>query len=81
MSAPQTDPERQVRRHLGPLVGMFVAVCVVGGLFLGWLLGEFDSGEDSVAEPTDPASGVSTEPAVPADQSQNPVVAPTEPPP
>lgn len=37
MSAPQTNIEKQQRRHRGPLVGMVVAVIAVGIGFVWWL--------------------------------------------
>jgi NhaP-type Na+/H+ or K+/H+ antiporter len=37
MSAPNTNLEKQKRRHRGPLIGMALALVFVGALFLGYL--------------------------------------------
>jgi len=37
MSAPQTNIEKQKRRHRGPLVGMIVVVIAVGLGYLWWV--------------------------------------------
>lgn len=37
MSAPQTNIEKQQRRHRGPLIGMVVVVIAVGIGFIWWL--------------------------------------------
>ncbi|MFD1881165.1 hypothetical protein [Paracoccus pacificus] len=42
MSAPQTDPEKQVRNHLVPIVGIIVIVVVVLLGFLWWIGDETD---------------------------------------
>lgn len=53
MSAPQTNIEKQKRRHRGPLVGMIVVVIAVGLGYLWWVGYE-------VAE-SDPAQGTQTQ--------------------
>ena len=45
MSAPQTNIDKQKRRHRGPLVGMAVVVTFVG-LLLFWWLGQEASQND-----------------------------------
>ncbi|MDO9581825.1 MAG: hypothetical protein Q7J24_01745 [Desulfomicrobium sp.] len=37
MSAPQTNLEKQKRRHRGPLIGMIVVVLAVGLYYLWWV--------------------------------------------
>ncbi|MFN4153178.1 MAG: hypothetical protein ACK4HF_00860 [Paracoccaceae bacterium] len=53
MSAPQTNIEKQKRRHRGPLVGMVVVVCAVIIGFVWWLGYE--------AAESDPAQGSQTQ--------------------
>ncbi|MDR7125053.1 hypothetical protein [Pseudotabrizicola sp. 4114] len=53
MSAPQTNIEKQKRRHRGPLIGMIVVVLAVGLGYLWWVGYE-------VAE-SDPAQGSQTQ--------------------
>lgn len=43
MSAPNTNIERQRRRHRGPLIGMTLAVIFVLALFAMWLTGQIGS--------------------------------------
>lgn len=38
MSAPQTNIERQKRRHKGPLIGMIAAVVLALGLFFAFTI-------------------------------------------
>ena len=72
MSSPEPNIEVQTRRHIGPLVGMAVAVLFAGLLFLGWMLYEVDvpdeplPDEQDVAPVTEPASPQTT-PAAPQD--------------
>ncbi|MFN3845595.1 MAG: hypothetical protein ACK4RZ_07210 [Paracoccaceae bacterium] len=59
MSAPQTNIEKQQRRHRGPLIGMAVLVVVVL-LGLVWWLGQEAAGSDQpqgAGVPTDGRSG------------------------
>lgn len=63
MSAPDTNIEKQKRRHRGPLIGMAVVVIFALGLILFWLMDEVDNGADP--EAADPA-GVVIDPAVTA---------------
>ncbi|MCA0850997.1 hypothetical protein [Salipiger thiooxidans] len=37
MSAPDTNHEKQQRRHRGPLLGIWGGLALVAVLFLGWL--------------------------------------------
>lgn len=53
MSAPQTNIEKQKRRHRGPLVGMIIVVLAVGLGYLWWVSYE-------VAE-SDPPQGSQTQ--------------------
>jgi hypothetical protein len=77
MSAPNTDPDLQVRRHRGPLIGMAVVIIVIAGLFIGWLAYETNlsttDGESDLPMPMEQddaavpdANGPSTEPGVDA---------------
>jgi hypothetical protein len=70
MSAPEPNIEVQTRRHIGPLVGMAVAVLFAGLLFLGWMLYEVDVPEEPLTDGSDIApvtepSGQTTPPAAP----------------
>ena len=47
MSAPQTDLERQKRRHRGPLIGIIAALIVAGLLFVVFF-GDMISPQDSL---------------------------------
>lgn len=47
MSAPQTDIERQKRRHRGPLIGI-IAALIVAGLLLLVFLGDVTAPDDSL---------------------------------
>lgn len=38
MSAPDTNLERQKKRHRAPLVGIWASLALVAVLFIGWLL-------------------------------------------
>ncbi|MEJ6396716.1 hypothetical protein [Yoonia sp. 208BN28-4] len=37
MSAPQTDVEKQAKRHKGPLAGIMIGLIVAGLLFVGYI--------------------------------------------
>lgn len=52
MSAPQTDMEKQTRRHRGPLIGMALAVIFGTFLIVYWLFEE-------AAQTEQPAGNVS----------------------
>lgn len=43
MSAPQTDPEKQFRRHPVPLIGMGLLCALVAIGFIWWLFYETDA--------------------------------------
>ena len=59
MSAPQTNIEKQKRRHRGPLIGMALAVVFGVGLIVYWMLDEAAEGQSPLdAEPvTVPQTG------------------------
>lgn len=59
MSAPDTNLEKQKRRHIGPLLGMGLAVLFVIGLFLGYLflLADESSQPDTPAPEVPAATG------------------------
>ncbi|WP_374391516.1 hypothetical protein [Tabrizicola sp.] len=40
MSAPQTDPERQLKRHRVPIIGMALVVLFALGVIIYWLFEE-----------------------------------------
>ncbi|MDO5705279.1 MAG: hypothetical protein Q4G49_09450 [Paracoccus sp. (in: a-proteobacteria)] len=71
MSAPHTDPERQVRRHRGPVVGMILIIILTAVAFVWWLRDETDNpempGTDPVGTVTTPGPGsdVAVPPAAP----------------
>jgi hypothetical protein len=52
MSAPQTNIEKQRRRHIGPLIGITVVLIFVGAILMYWLTYEAAEG----ASPTDPTA-------------------------
>jgi len=67
MSAPQTNLEKQKRRHRGPLIGITFGLLVGAGLAVFWA----SSGSDTVS----PAPGADTsgsETAAPLADSQSP---------
>lgn len=71
MSAPQTNIEKQRRRHRGPLIGMALVV-VFGVLLITWWLFEEASQAASPSEGT-AAPAISTEvPASTGDQPASP---------
>ena len=76
MSAPQINPDRQRRRHRGPLIGIVVALIFAGLLFVIFL-GDATAPEDSLlgegATTTVPATET---PAVPATEPPVPAPAP-----
>ncbi|MBA4491682.1 hypothetical protein [Paracoccus sp. S1E-3] len=45
MSAPQTDPEKQARNHIVPILGMIIVVVLVVLGFLWWVGDETDDPE------------------------------------
>ncbi len=56
MSAPDTNIEKQTRRHKGPLVGIIGAVVVAGLLFIAFLTWIADGPGEAV-----PAADVTTD--------------------
>ena len=73
MSAPQTNLDKQGRRHRGPLVGMAIVVVFAVGLMFIWLMDESSGGQtpdDTAATPEAAATPVVSNPpseTVPAD--------------
>ena len=61
MSAPNTNIERQRRRHRGPLLGITLAVVFVLALFALWLTGQIGSTTAPAAVPA-PAAPVESAP-------------------
>ncbi len=57
MSAPDTNLEKQKRRHWGPLLGIALAIVLAGGLAFVFLAG---GGDDVTGVPVD-AGGALTE--------------------
>lgn len=74
MSAPQTNPERQRRRHRGPLIGIVVALIFAGLLFVIFL-GDATAPEDSLLGDGPTTTVPATETPVPA-PDPTPVPAP-----
>lgn len=70
MSAPQTDPERQVRQHRVPIYGTVILVILVLAGFLWWVSDETDHpempGETNIEEGAGNLSGqdMTTAPAI-----------------
>jgi hypothetical protein len=65
MSAPQTNIERQKRRHRGPIVGIVFSVLAVAILFFVYL-GDEVTPEDSLLNETDaPVVSTPTTPVTP----------------
>lgn len=75
MSAPQTDPEKQVRQHRTPIYGVVVLVILVLAGFFWWVAYETDDPEmpgqstfeDNGGELLGPAGDTPAEPAPPAE--------------
>ena len=78
MSAPKTNIEKQKRRHIGPLVGIALALLVAGAL-LFWLLGNvLVDTETSTEVPIAPADVPET--AIdPVSPDESPAVEPLQP--
>ncbi|MGP9790130.1 hypothetical protein [Roseinatronobacter sp. NSM] len=68
MSAPDTNPKKQARRHRGPLVGMAIGV-ILAVAFLGWLLVRTLVVEPDPADPPAqaPAGQTQSETGLPAE--------------
>jgi NADH:ubiquinone oxidoreductase subunit 6 (subunit J) len=56
MSAPQTNLEKQERRHWGPLTGMAIGLAFVAALFIGYLVWTTANGD--VPREATPEGGV-----------------------
>lgn len=91
MSAPQTNIEKQQRRHRGPLVGMIAVVIAVGIGFVWWLgyeaaesdppssaAGQID-GRTGESVPASSEGTAGTAPAAPAPDTTPPVQQSTQP--
>lgn len=62
MSAPDTNLDRQAKRHKGPLWGILTAVAVAGLLLLGYLLWIAEEGDAPYEDQgTAPASAPASE--------------------
>lgn len=75
MSAPQTDPAKQRRRHRGPLIGITLVLIFVALIFLWWVLGDVaqSGGQDNsnVDEPgSAPLEEITPTTDAPADADQ-----------
>lgn len=82
MSAPQTDPEKQARRHWAPLIGMALAA-LFGVLLISWWIGEEVAISDPPApatEVTPPAPGGAPVEVIPPAGQQAPGQSPAAPP-
>lgn len=79
MSAPQTDMEKQTRRHRWPLIGM--AVVVIFGVFLigYWLFEEAAQTEQPEAEVPAGSADIETAPQVAPEAGAPTPTAPTAP--
>lgn len=77
MSASKTNLEKQKRRHVGPLVGITLALLVAGGLFFGYMAYTADT--DETPPPEAQTTEPSTRPAVgaPATPLDDPDPAPS----
>ncbi|MCU0901584.1 MAG: hypothetical protein MUC82_13970 [Cypionkella sp.] len=72
MSAPQTNIEKQRRRHAGPLIGMIVLAAAVGIGFVWWLgqeAADSNPGQGSAVQ-IDGRTGNALEPAPSLDPAQ-----------
>ncbi|WP_103257584.1 hypothetical protein [Tabrizicola aquatica] len=68
MSAPQTNLEKQKRRHIVPLLGMALVVLFGVGLIIYWQFEEAAQGDSpGLEQPSDPgaAPNTATPPAQP----------------
>jgi hypothetical protein len=75
MSAPQTNVERQKRRHRGPLIGIILGLIVVAVMFFGFI-GDTVTPETELLDANTPT--VTPEAAAPAETAPaaTPVPAP-----
>ena len=55
MTAPDTNVEKQAKRHKGPLIGI-VAVLIAAGIFAVFFAGSDDLNEDASVEATEEAA-------------------------
>jgi cytoskeletal protein RodZ len=56
MSAPNTNLEKQRRRHRGPLIGIVLVILFVGVILVWWLGDEFSMSENPGSTTLDPAT-------------------------
>lgn len=70
MSAPQTNLDRQKRRHRGPLIGIVAALIVAGLLFVVFF-GDVTAPEDSLLGDGPTTTVPATEMPVPAPAPAN----------
>tara|TARA_R110001606_G_scaffold198784_1_gene346385 strand:- start:164 stop:439 length:276 start_codon:yes stop_codon:yes gene_type:complete len=72
MSAPQTDIEKQERRHWGPLAGIALGILVVAALFIGWMVWITANGQEP-REATPEGGVIGNEQPLDQAQDLNPV--------
>lgn len=64
MSAPDTDLQKQRRRHRGPLIGIALVLIVVALGFVWWLGEEVAQAPEQPVPQTELAPPVATEPEI-----------------
>lgn len=72
MSAPNTNLEKQRKRHRGPLIGIVLVILFVGIILVWWLGDEFSMSENPGSTTLDPATasqsvGAADEGSIPAE--------------
>jgi hypothetical protein len=72
MSAPQTDPERQLKRHRVPIIGMALVVLFAIGVILYWLFDEVSHSDPPSPRPPAEVSGPSGGGMVPPNPETQP---------
>ncbi len=75
MSAPQTNLEKQKRRHKGPLIGMAAVVLFGVGLIGYWLIEESAMSENPVGSDTEQDGGTAPTPTTAEGASESAPVA------
>lgn len=78
MSAPHTDPERQVRRHWTPIVAMLLILLLVAVGFLWWFGDETSDPEMPGTTPVEEMTDSPAPTADPAATRAEPTSAPTQ---
>jgi hypothetical protein len=78
LSAPQTNLEKQKRRHRGPLIGMAAAVLFGVGLISYWLIEESAMSQNPAGPDMQPEGGAPRMPTTAEDASDSfPVAQPS----